>query len=93
MKEKSLKKLKLKGKQSLKRAIQINSFIIKYIYKYTPMFLIGTILVAAISEVVVFFEHTYCIKYMTDIIQYNGSFSSIVRYISIISVVVALKLS
>lgn len=92
MKENSIKAKDDEGKQNLKRVFQNNIFIVKYIYKYTPLFLIGSFLVATISEVVVFFEHPYCIKYITDIIQYNGSFSNVVKYIAVISVVVALKI-
>lgn len=91
MKEKNLK-TQVESKQNLKRVFQNNIFIIKYIYKYTPLFLIGSIFVGTISEVAVFFEHTYCIKYITDIIQYSGAYSSVVKYIAIISVAVALKI-
>lgn len=79
-------------KHSFKRVIQNNLFIIKYIFTFTPAFLIYALFVGFISAVVEFFEHTYCIKYITDIIQYKGAFSSVVLYISIISVVVLIKI-
>lgn len=77
---------------SFERVIQNNLFIVKYLARYTPVFLLMTFLVSAIHEVVVFFEHTYCIKYLTDIIQYNGPFYNVVRYISIMTVLVVLKI-
>lgn len=79
-------------KQSFKRVIQNNLFILKYAFKYTPLYLITSCLYPFLGAIVVFFEHTYCIKYLTDTIQYKGPFSDVVTYISVISVIVALKI-
>lgn len=79
-------------KQSFKRVIQNNLFILKYAFKYTPLYLITSCLYPFLGAIVVFFEHTYCIKYLTDTIQYKGPFSDVVAYISVISVIVALKI-
>ena len=79
-------------KQSFKRVIQNNLFILKYAFKYTPLYLITSCLYPFLGGIVVFFEHTYCIKYLTDTIQYKGPFSNVVAYISVISVIVALKI-
>lgn len=79
-------------KQSFKRVIQNNLFILKYAFKYTPLYLITSCLYPFLGGIVVFFEHTYCIKYLTDTIQYKGPFSDVVTYISVISVIVALKI-
>lgn len=88
------KKLEAQGenKQSFKRVVQNNLFITRYFVKYTPVFLLISLFISVFSEIVVFFEHTYCIKYITDIIQYKGSFSNVVLYIAVITVMVALKL-
>lgn len=79
-------------KQSFKRVIENNLFILKYAFKYTPLYLITSCLYPFLGAIVVFFEHTYCIKYLTDTIQYKGPFSDVVTYISVISVIVALKI-
>lgn len=79
-------------KQSFKRVIQNNLFILKYAFKYTPLYLITSCLYPFLGAIVVFFEHTYCIKYLTDTIQYKRPFSDVVTYISVISVIVALKI-
>lgn len=79
-------------KQSFKRVVENNLFILKYVFKYTPLYLITSCLYPFLGVIVVFFEHTYCIKYLTDTIQYKGPFSDVVTYISVISVIVALKI-
>lgn len=91
MKEKEAK-TQAESKNSFKRVIQNNLFITRYIIKYTPVFFVFTIFIIVISEIVVFFEHTYCIKFITDIIQYHGSFNDVLLYIAVISVVVTLKI-
>lgn len=79
-------------KQSYKRVIQNNLFILKYVLKYTPLYLLFSCLYPFLGSIVVFFEHTYCIKYLTDTIQYKGPFSNVVTYISVMSIIVAFKI-
>lgn len=80
------------NKNSFKRVIQNNLYITRYILKYAPVYFAFSIFAVVVSSIVVFFEHTYCIKFITDTIQYHGSFNNVVLYIAVISAVNVLKL-
>lgn len=86
------KDIKFKDKHDMKRVMDNNLFMIKYMFRCTPVFMTFALFRAAFADIVVFFEHTYCIKYITDIIQYQGSFYDVLQYIMIISIVVTIKL-
>lgn len=78
--------------QLIKRIGENNLFILKYVFKFTPGYLINTCIITIASAVVVFFEHVYCIKYLTDVIQYGQSFRKVIIYIAAISTAVLLKI-
>ncbi len=82
-----------KKSQSFKRVIDNNLFILRYFLKYTPAYLIVSILLTVLGSLITFFEHVYAIKYITDTIQYGRPFMNVVIYIGIIFIAVFIKLA
>lgn len=81
-----------KANQSFRHVIDNNLFIIKYICRYTPGYLVISILFSIFAATVTFFEHTYCIKYLVDIIQFGKPFRNAVIYIVTMAIIVTFKL-
>jgi len=71
-----IKKIKKDKKEKInyKKVFLNNWFILKYIFPVAPGFVIWTLLQSTQHEVIVFFEHVYMIKFVTDAIQYGQPF-------------------
>jgi ATP-binding cassette subfamily B protein len=93
MAKQKLAGIKFENKQSIKRILSNNLYILRYAVKYTPAYLAIACLFTIYSEIEVFFEFAYCTKYMIDLIQYNGDFSNAVMYILIISSAIIFKIA
>jgi ATP-binding cassette subfamily B protein len=79
-------------KQGFKRVASNNFFILKYAMKYTPAYLIISVLFSIFCQIEEFFEFAYCTKYMIDLIQFNGSFSNAVTYMAFITAAIIIKI-
>lgn len=79
-------------KVNFRRMISNIVFMLKYAFKYTPFYIINLCLYEIFASVEVFFEFTFCIKFLVDLIQYNGEFKDAVIYLSVISMVIVIKL-
>jgi ATP-binding cassette subfamily B protein len=83
---------KKEDKQGIRRVISNNLFILKYAVKYTPGYLASNLLFSIFSAIEEFFEFAYCTKFMIDLIQFNGSFSSAVKYMAFITTAIIIKI-
>lgn len=81
------------NKQGIKRIIENNLFILKYAFKYTPGYVITACLFAIYCDIEVFFEFTFCTKYVVDIIQYHRPFINVLIFSAIISSAIIFKLA
>lgn len=81
-----------KVKQNLKTIISNNRFVLNYAYRFTPGYLVHVCLFAIYSSIEVFFEFTYCTRYMIGLIQYHGAFSNALRYMAFITAAILLKI-
>lgn len=79
-------------KLSGKRMISNNIFMIKYALRYTPNYFLQVCFLAIFSSIELFFEFTYCSKYMIELIQYHGKFSKVVFYVILITTAILIKL-
>lgn len=79
-------------KMNVRRMTSNIIFMLKYAFKYTPFYIINLCLYEIFASIEVFFEFTFCIKFLVDLIQYNGEFKDAVLYLSIISIVIVIKL-
>ncbi|MDR1703264.1 MAG: ABC transporter ATP-binding protein/permease [Clostridiales bacterium] len=65
----------------MKRVLSNNWFIIKYALKTVPGYAIIICLNGAVHGTILFFEHTYMIKYIIDCIQYGRPYYDALGYI------------
>lgn len=79
-------------KVNFRRMISNIVFMLKYAFKYTPLYIVNLCLYEVFASVEVFFEFTFCIKFLVDLIQYNGEFKDAVIYLTIISIIIVIKL-
>ena len=75
-KNKNDKKEKKEKKEKInyKKVFLNNWFILKYVFPVAPGVVIWTLLSGTQHEIIVFFEHVYMIKFVTDAIQYGQPF-------------------
>ncbi len=67
-------------------------YMLRFGWKYARLYVIATFALAIVHPIVIFFEHTYSIKFIIDTIQYNQPFSQVVVYIAIVAASVGLVL-
>lgn len=67
-------------------------FMLKLVFKYTPLYFCNLVLMAVLFQVEVFFEFTYCTKYLLDLMQYGGSFESALKYMLFVACMVIVKI-
>lgn len=67
-------------------------FMLRYVLKFTPGYFINLVLTAILFQIEVFFEFTYCMKYLLDLIQYGGSFQQAIKYMLIVATMVMVKI-
>jgi len=68
-------------------------FLFRYGWKSAPLFLLAALIYPVYQQVLIFFEHTYSIKFFIDSIQYGRPFGPVLRYICVIAVLVTLNLA
>jgi ATP-binding cassette subfamily B protein len=59
-------------------------YMLKFGWKYARFYIIATFALEIFHRVVIFFEHTYSIKFIIDTIQFHYPFSRVLVYIGII---------
>lgn len=64
-----------------KKILSNNWFIIKYTFNTVPIYALMICLSQVIGRIVIFFEHTYMIKYIIDCIQFKRPFIYAALYI------------
>jgi ATP-binding cassette subfamily B protein len=75
-----------KPKQSLKKVLSNNWFILKLSFQAAPFFMCFMIFEVIKQQVLVFFEHAYGISFVLEAAEFGKPFSEVVRFIVIISV-------
>ena len=81
---------KKKEKQSAKRILSNNLFILAIAFKSAPLTVIYSLLKATIQDVTIFFEHTWLIAYLIECIQLQKPFAAALRAtLTIVAVIVA----
>lgn len=69
-----------------------NINILKYTMKNAPVYTFMSCFIGATHTIIIYFEHTYMIKYIIDCIQYDMPFSHVFRYILAIFIAVSVWL-
>lgn len=82
----------LQERQSVKEIVGHNLFLIKYMFKLSPFFVVYNIFYYAFHAVIVFIEHTLGIKLITDAIQYQKPFSLVIQYILLITALLCVSM-
>lgn len=77
-------------RQSLRRVIENNLFLVKFALRQTPLYFFMSCLYPVINRVEVFIEHTLGIKYITDLIQFGQPFSKALKYIIWVTIFIAI---
>ena len=60
-------------------------YMLKFGWKYARFFMIATFALEIFHRIVIFFEHTYSIKFIIDTVQFNGPFSQVLIYIAVVA--------
>jgi len=71
---------KAKKKKIGFKIIKNNFFLLGYAFKKSPGYIILSLIHSVLEFIVVFFEHPYAIIVITDAIQYQKSFSTVLHY-------------
>lgn len=77
---------------SVIHVIDNNIKILKYALKHAPVYTLITCFLGSLHTIIIYFEHTYMIKYIIDCIQYDKPFIFAFRYILIIFISVSIWL-
>jgi ATP-binding cassette subfamily B protein len=75
-----------KPKQSLKKVLSNNWFILKLSFQAAPFFMCFMIFEAIKQQALVFFEHTYGINYVLEAAEYGKPFSTVLHFLVIMFV-------
>ncbi|MBB2183537.1 hypothetical protein H0486_11695 [Lachnospiraceae bacterium MD1] len=67
------------------------TFFLRYMVKYTPMFVVYICMIGIVSALATFIETVYSLKYITDCIQYDKPFRNIIIFIICILLFIFLK--
>lgn len=77
------------NRQSLRRIIENNLFLVKFALRQTPLYFFMSCFYPVVNRVEVFIEHTVGIKYITDLIQFGEPFSKALTYIIWVTIFIA----
>ena len=80
-----------KDKQSIKRILSNNLFVLAIAFKTAPLSAGYALIVQMLHDVTVFFEHTWLVAYLIDCIQLQKPFGDALRAILIIVSVVVVR--
>ncbi len=79
-------KKKNESKQNLKKVISNNWFILKLSFQAAPFYMVFMIFEAVKQQVLVFYEHTYGIKFVLEAAEFGKPFSVVVNFLMIMFV-------
>lgn len=79
-------KKKNESKQNLKKVISNNWFILKLSFQAAPFYMLFMIFEAVKQQVLVFYEHTYGIKFVLEAAEFGKPFSVVVNFLVIMFV-------
>jgi len=68
------------------------AFLLRYGWRAAPLYMALSFFYAAYQQALIFFEHTYSIKFFTDSIQFGRPFGPVLTYIAVISALVGMSL-
>lgn len=83
-KNKNHKQQKKKQRQSLRRVLSNNWFILKVSFAAAPFFMLFMVFEAVKQQVLVFVEHTYGIKFVLEAVEFNKPFSVVLHFLLIV---------
>jgi ATP-binding cassette subfamily B protein len=75
------------------RTLSNIAFLLRYGWKTAPVFMASAFLYPVFQNVLMFFEHTYSVKFFIDSIQYDRPFAPVLYYICAIIALVSLNLA
>ena len=84
---------KEKTKQSLKRIVSNNLFVLSIAFKTAPLTAAHALIMQTITDITVFFEHTWLVAYLIDCIQFQRPFETALKAVIIIAVIIFLRLT
>ena len=80
-----------KDKQSIKRILSNNLFVLSTAFKTAPLTTIHALIIATITDVTVFFEHTWLVAYLIDCIQYQKPYGNALKAVLVIVSIVVVR--
>jgi ATP-binding cassette, subfamily B, bacterial len=78
-------------KQNVKRIFSNNWFIIKLSFQTAPFFMTYMILLAIQSQILIFVEHTYGIKFVLEAVEFHKPFLVVVQFLAVVMAAWALS--
>lgn len=82
-----------KGRKGYGDILSNTFFILKLTWRYTPGWLLHLVLFPLYSAIELFFEFTYCTRYLLELIQYGGSFRTGMTYIAVVALLIVIKIA
>ncbi len=86
------KKEKKKDRQSIKRVFQNNFYMLGFVWRKSPLLVIGIFLVNASSGLISFFFNSYLFKYALNTLDEGKPVAYVLRYIIILTAVALINL-
>jgi ATP-binding cassette subfamily B protein len=80
-----------KDRHSVKRILSNNLFLLSIAFKTAPATATYALIRAAVTDVTVFFEHTWLVAYLIECIQYQKPFANALRAVLLIVFVVIFR--
>ncbi len=79
------------NKQDMKKIVSNNAFLFQICFHAAPLYLIMYILEGIKHATLIFFEHTYGIKYVLETIEFGRPYMDAIRFLALIMVVLAIS--
>lgn len=82
----------MKKKQSLKRILDNNIFVLKICFSAAPLYIITYIIEIIRNELFIFIEHTYGISYVLDAVEFGKPFKNVAIFLIVLFILLCLSM-
>lgn len=80
-----------KNKKSLLKILSNYTFLLKYIMKYAPQYVVFICFLSIYVGIITFLETMYYLKFISDVIQYKEPFIKIVYFLIVMFILVSIR--
>lgn len=82
----------MKNKQSIKRVLDNNLFVLKICYQAAPLYIITYIIEMIRNELFIFIEHTYGIAYVLEAVEFGKPFKDVAIFLIGLFIILCLSM-